>query len=136
MRIALITFKKEKNATFNKIVKDMVESAQKNGHDVQVFDGYEDLTNTRLTVFEYITVVYQSSSFFSGKLPERIKDYFSASGSILGKKVSSFVVKKGFRSLKESQNLMKILESQGVVIDYFDVLTSAAQASYAGKKIG
>lgn len=136
MRVALISFTKKTDGNAIQVVKALAETAQSKGNQVDLIDGNEDLTNTRLTVYDYIAVVIKPKSLFGGKLAPRIAEFLAASGNVVSKKGCALVLKSGFSSEKTCQRLMKVMESEGVKLDYFDVVRDASHARYVGKKIG
>jgi len=136
MRVALISFFPGADKKKSSIMKKLESGSASRGNQVEQFNGYESLVNTRLTAFDYIAVVLEPKGLFTGKIPARIAEYLSTSGSINGKKGCALVLKKGFFSNKACQNLMKAMEAEGVKLDYFEVIDGEDHASNAGKKIG
>jgi hypothetical protein len=136
MRVALISFMKKNEEKPVQVVKALAETAQGNGNQVDIIDGNEDLTNTRLTAYDYIAVVIKPKSLFGGKLAPRVADFLATSGNIASKKGCALVLKSGFSSEKTCRKLMKVMEGEGVKLDYFDVVRDASHARYVGKKIG
>ncbi|HKL86122.1 MAG TPA: hypothetical protein VJ861_07315 [Treponemataceae bacterium] len=136
MRVALISFCDKQNKKAQSILQKLSISASSKGHQIDFINGLQDITNTRLTMYDYIAVVIKPSALFGSKIPPRVSEFLSSSGSISGKKGCALVIKFGFSSTKTCKKLMKILESQGVKLDYFEVLRDEAHASYAGSFIG
>lgn len=136
MRIILVHFLSKNNDKSMQILKNIEKSASAQGHSVEVCNALTDAENLRLTGYEYITVIAPVISTFGGKVNKKISEVLSTSGTVSGKKGCALVVKSGFSSNKTCKNLMKIMEAEGIVIDYFDVLLSADHATYAGKKLG
>ena len=136
MHVALVSFCPPGDGKSQGIVKKLVAASESRGNRVELIDGNRDIGSMRLTMFEYIAVVVKAPSVFSSRIPDRVGAFLSASGTIGGKKGCALVVKAGFRSERACLNLMDVLESEGVKIDYFDVVRSADHAAYAGTKIG
>lgn len=136
MRVALITFCPPADGRINSIVKTLESGSVSRGNQVELINGYQDLTNTRLTAFDYIAVVFKAEGLFGGKLPARIGRFLATSGSIVSKKGCALVIKAGFSSAKACKNLMKVMEAEGVKLDYFDIVGDEEQARITGKKIG
>lgn len=136
MRVALISFCPVQNFKTVAIIKKLEAGSASSGNRVEVFNGLENLVNTRLTAFDYIAVLVQAKGLFGGKIPPRVREYLGTSGSISGKKGCALVIKAGFSSEKTCRNLMRAMESEGVKLDYFEVLQNEDAASSAGKKIG
>ena len=136
MRVALISFCDYQNKKAQGILQKLSAAASSKGHQIDSINGLQDLTNTRLTMYDYIAVVIKPSGIFGSKIPPRVTDFLSASGTISGKKGCALVIKSGFSSAKTCKRLMKVLETHGLKLDYFEVLRDEAHASYAGTFIG
>ena len=136
MRVALITFVPEGDRSSSAIVSKLESGSTSRGNQVEVINGYRDLMNTRLSVFDYVAVVVRTKGLFNGKVPSRVAEFLSTSGSIAGRKGCALVAKSGFSSGKTCKELMKIMEREGVKLDYFDIIADEEQAPLIGKKIG
>lgn len=136
MRVALVTFIQGDQSGSRSILSKLENGSASRGNQVEVFDGFKDLLNTRLTIFDYIAVLYKPSGFFGGKLPSRIAEFLATSGTVAGKKGCALVLKHGFSGAKQCRSLMKILEAEGLMLDYFDIVRDEEHASAVGKKIG
>ncbi len=136
MRVALISFCSTQNSKAVSIIRKLAEASSSRGNQVELFNGFENLVNTRLTAFDYIAVVVQSQGLFGGKISPRVREYLGTSGSIGGKKGCALVLKSGLSSEKTCRNLMRIMEGEGVKLDYFEVIQNEEDAPSAGKKIG
>ena len=136
MRVALVSFCPAADKRTSSIIKKLENGSSSRGNQVEVLNGFENLANTRLTAFDYIAVVVQIKGLFQSKIPSRISEYLANSGSINGKKGCALVLKSGFFSNKACRRLMQIIESEGVKLDYFEVIENEEHASIAGKKIG
>ena len=69
-------------------------------------------------------------------MPEKFDEILDNCGNLTSKKGCALVVKSGFSSWKTCKNLMKAMEKQGVLLDYFEVVDNPDHAAYVGKKIG
>lgn len=136
MRVALISFCDNQNKKAQVILQKLSVSASSNGNQIDLINGLQDLTNTRLTMYDYIAVVIKPNGMFGGKISPRVSEFLASSGTISGKKGCALVIKSGFSSTKTCKNLMRVLESQGVKLDYFEVLRDEAHAAYAGTFLG
>ncbi len=136
MRVALVTFIQGDPSRVRGIISKLESGSASRGNQVEIYDGFKDLMNTRLTIFDYVAVVYKPSGMFGAKIPARVAEFIATSGTVAGKKGCALVVKNGFSSAKQCRNLMKILEAEGVMLDYFDVVRDEEHASAVGKKIG
>lgn len=136
MRVALIAFFPQKDEKLSSIVKKLQSGSAEKGNQIDILNGLEELTNTRLTMYDYIAAVVKPSGLIGGKIPNRVSEYLATSGSISGKKGCALVVKSGFSSNKTCRTLMRAMEAEGVKLDYFDIIRDADHAVWVGKKIG
>ncbi len=136
MKIVLVHFFQDETKKQKDILKKLEQTAIAQGHMVDVFSGYKDFSNFRLTGYDYITFITVASPLFGAKIPSKVKEVLSSSGTISGKKGAALVIKAGFSSNKTCSVLMRAMENEGMVIDYFEVITSEDHAGYVGKKIG
>jgi hypothetical protein len=136
MRVALVSFCPPHNRTSQEILKTLASASTRSGNQVDIINGLEDLVNSRLTMYDYIAVVVLQAGAFSTRLSPRVSAFLSSSGSITGKKGCALVIKAGFFSGKLCGLLMKVMEKEGVRLDYYDVVRSLAMSANVGKKIG
>lgn len=136
MRVALITFVPLRDSKYSSAVKKLQASASEGGNQVDLLNGLEDLTNTRLTMYDYIACVARPAGFIGGKILPRVAEYLGTSGSISGKKGCALILKSGISSEKACRTLMKAMEAEGVKLDYFDVVRDPDHAAWVGRKIG
>lgn len=136
MRIAIITFTYGNLDKSKKMVAKLERVSIERGNQVEVIDGLKDLSSTRLTIFDYIAVLYKSSSFIGAKMPSRISEFLGTSGTIAGKKGCALIVKNGLSSEKQCKAIMRIMEAEGLKLDYFDVIQDIDHCASVGKKIG
>ena len=85
---------------------------------------------------EYLAVLIRPESALSARIPEAVQRFFRGNGSLSGKKGCALVLKSGLRSGKTCKNLMDLLETQGLLIDYFEIITDASHALSAGEMVG
>ena len=136
MRVALIFFCPEKDRKTMMILKNLETSSTSCGNQVEIYNGYEDMTNTRLTIFDYIAVLVQPQGFIGGKIAPRVSEFLVTSGIVNGKKGCALVLKSGLSSEKTCRNLMKVMEAEGICLDYSAVIRDEEHALYVGKKVG
>lgn len=136
MRVALITFLGKKGKDTDDIVRILDARASGRGAEVEVFDGFRDLLNTRLTAFDYIAVLVQSKGLLGGPVPGRVAEFLDTSGAVSGKKGCALVLKSGLSASKTCRSLMDVMERAGIMLDYFGTIANIGQASSVGSKIG
>ncbi|ULQ60348.1 hypothetical protein K7I13_03300 [Brucepastera parasyntrophica] len=136
MRIALISFCPANDNKSKRIAENLVNSAQRQGHQAELISGLQDMEYMKITIYDYITVLIKPAGLFGGTVPPRVSEFFSSSGSVAGKKGAALVIKSGFSTEKTCRNLMRVMEKEGVKLDYFEVIKDADHAAYVGKKLG
>jgi len=134
MRIAVVSAQ-----AANKETPDYVTSLAKGmsmmGHHVDIVDIWKD-DGMRLPAYEYIAVVAEPVSIFSGKLSDNISKALCKGSSLVGKKSAAFIIKTGLFSNRALSNLMKVMEKEGMKINWSDILFNAPHAEAMGKHIG
>jgi menaquinone-dependent protoporphyrinogen IX oxidase len=134
MRIAIVSAPALKRETPD-YVASLAKGMESMGHRVDIVDVWTE-DGMRLPGYEYIAVVTQPISFFSGKLPVPVSKALSAGSSLVGKKSAAFVKKSGLFSNRALANLMKVMEKEGMKINWSDILFNAPHAEALGKRIG
>jgi len=138
MRIAIVSAPAEKITSGNKY-PDYVQALSKGmsmmGHQVDIIDVWTE-DGMRLPGYEYIAVVAEPVSFLSGKIPVVITKFLSAGSTLLGKKSAAFVKKSGLFGNRALTNLMKVMEKEGMKINWSEILFNSPHAEAMGKHIG
>ena len=134
MRIAVVSAPVER-----KKAPDYVESLAKGmesmGHRVDIIDAWTE-DGMKLPGYEYIAVMTEPLSFFSGKIITKISKILSAGSSLVGKKSAAFVKKTGLFTNRAFANLMKVMEKEGMRVNWSDILLNEPHAQAIGKRIG
>ena len=136
MRILIMSYLKKDSKKHQDILKKLEQTAVACGHQVDVKEGDRDYDQLHLVIYDYIAVVVPASPFIGAKLNPKITEAFAQGGSTSGKKGCALVVKSGFSSEKMCRVVMKAMEKEGIVVDYFEVITNADHAAYIGKRLG
>lgn len=105
------------------------------GHRVDIIDAWTE-DGMRLPGYEYIAVVVEAISYFSGKIPEPVSKVLSAGSSLGGKKSAAFVRKGNLFVGRTLFNLMKSMEKEGMAINWSEIILNAPHAEALGKRIG
>jgi len=133
MRVAVVYFQSGNNDV-KKIAEALSRGIASENHNIDLINGETD-REKKLTSYEYIILGCSSSSFFSGKISERISTYLKNCGTLSGKRSYAFIRKKGFGSAKALRNLMKEMEIEGMILKISDILTSIDEAETIGKRL-
>jgi hypothetical protein len=134
MRIAVISAPAARKAVPD-YVTALAKGMESMGHRVDVLDAWTE-DGFRLPGYEYIAVIAESVSLFGGKLPGVIPRMLAAGGSLGGKKSAAFLKKTSPFTSKALSNLMRAMEKEGMLVNWSDIILSAAQAEFLGKRIG
>ncbi|MDR1277982.1 MAG: hypothetical protein LBK02_04460 [Treponema sp.] len=113
----------------------LAKGMERMGHRVDILDAWTG-DGFRLPAYDYIAVAAEAVSFFSGKIPPALASLLAAGSSIGGKKSAAFIKKGGLFSGRALSNLMRIMEKEGMLINWSDMLLNAAHAEELGKRIG
>ena len=134
MRIAVVSAPPERKAP-PEYVKALAKGMESMGHYVDVLDAWTG-DGYRLPGYEYIAVVTQPRSAFTGKIPDVVSSVLSAASSLVGKKSGAFVMKSGLFTAKALANVMRAMEKEGMTVNWSDILLNPAHAEAMGKRIG
>jgi len=135
MRIAVISVCARRNGSQD-CVKALAGGMESMGHHVEIFDAWTG-DGYKLPSFEYIAICAEAASFWGGKMPEALSKILASTSSLGGKKSAAFIKKTSpFFVNKALGNLMKAMEKEGMLVNWSEVLLSAAHANAMGKRIG
>ncbi len=123
--------KAKENTKMRNIAEAISKGIESQGiSNVNVFNMMVD-NDKRLTIYDYIVVVSEPISFFSGKIPQYISKYLENAGTVSGKRAAC-VITGGLRASKALLNLMKITEGQGIILKTSDILKKEDEAKAFG----
>jgi hypothetical protein len=139
MRIAVVSAPSQQAASEKKETPDYTKALAKGmesmGHRVDIIDAWTE-DGYKLPGYEYIAVVTEPVSAFSGKIIPNIAKVLATGSSVAGKKSAAFVKKKGLFFNRALSNLMKAMEKEGMVVNWSDILFNPPHAEALGKYIG
>jgi len=134
MRIAVISSPASRQ-TPPDYIKSLAKGMMAMGHMVDIVDAWTE-DGFRLPGYDYVAVVAEPVSFFSGKIPENTAKLLAAGSSLVGKKGAAFIKKSGLFTNRALFNLMKAMEKEGMRINWSDILFNPPHAEAMGKHIG
>jgi len=134
MRIAVISAPASRREP-QEYIRSLAKGMESMGHRVDIVDAWKD-DGYRLPGYEYIVVVGEPVSFFSGKIVTNIPKMLATGSSLSGKKSAAFIKKEGLFSSRALSNLMRAMEKEGMVVNWSDILFNAPHAEAMGKRIG
>jgi len=116
-------------------IRALAKGMESMGHRADIVDAWTE-DGMRLPGYEYIVVVTEPVSLFSGKILANISKVLGAGSSLVGKKSAAFVKKSGLFNSRALSNLMKAMEKEGMKVNWSDILFNAPHAEAMGKRIG
>jgi hypothetical protein len=134
MRIAIISAPAHRKGVPD-YVTALAKGMESMGHRVDVVDAWTD-DGVRLPGYEYVVAVAESASLFGGAISEALAKTLSGASSLVGKKGAAFLRKTSPFTGKALARLMRSMESEGMVINWSDIILSAPHAEALGKRIG
>ena len=134
MRIAIVSAPASRRETPD-YIKGLAKGMESMGHRVDIIDAWTE-DGMRLPGYEYVTVVTEPISFFSGKIITNVTKMLSAGSSLVGKRSAAFVKKSGLFTNRALSNLMKAMEKEGMRVNWSDILLNEPHAEALGKRIG
>jgi hypothetical protein len=134
MRIAIVSAPAAKKEPPD-YVKAFAKGVSAMGHHVDILDVWTE-TGFKLPGYEYVMVITEPVSVFSGKIPTIVSKMLAAGSTLVGKKSAAFIKKKGLFSGRALGNLMRNMEKEGMRINWSDILFNPPHAEAMGKHIG
>jgi len=134
MRIAIVSAPSSRKEPPD-YIKSLAKGMSVMGHYVDIVNAWTE-DGMRLPGYEYIAVVTEPMSIFSGKIPQCVAKILAAGSSLVGKKSAAFVKKSGLSHNKALFNLMTAMEKEGMRVNWSDILLSEIHAEAMGKLIG
>ena len=137
MRTLILHSLDTNNPKHKTVLQNLAKAAQSSENQVDIFDAvYDASENLHIAYYEYIAVVVPATQIFGAKPVKKLDEIFASCGSAAGKKGCALVLKFGLSSNKMCNVLMSQLESQGMKLDYFEVIQNVEHSLAVGKKIG
>ncbi|MGI6432881.1 MAG: hypothetical protein ACOXZ4_03335 [Sphaerochaetaceae bacterium] len=104
------------------------------GHQITSIDAVSQ-KGTIISHYDYLILLSSATTWWGAAVSEHISSFLQQAGSIGGKRCSAFVQKKGLRGNKTLQNVMKVMEKEGLFITYSDILENPSHALSVGKRL-
>ena len=136
MRTLILSFINNDSDKQKKILKKLEAAAVAKGLQVDVKDAKLDKDTLRLTFYEYIAIVVPATPFSGKKVPPLLQEILETCGTVSGKKGCALIIKRGLFSQRFCNSVMRRMEREGMMVDYFEIIRKIDQAAYVGKKIG
>ncbi len=135
MRVAIIyTTKSPATSLVQEVARGIDEAISARDHNVTLVDIATN-SDMKITLYDYIIVIGQPQSFFSKRLSPEINQYLSNSGSLIGKRGSVVLVKRGLFAGKSLSILMRATEHEGVYLKNSTILSKQSEAKSFGSHL-
>ena len=135
MRIVVLLAPAAPGSQLKNYAEAMVEGMSSMGHHVDLFDAMKD-DGHRLAAYDYIALLCEATSAFKAALPSCAAKALASASSLIGKKGAAFLRKSGFFSGRALKNLMRLMEAQGMRVNWSELLSSPQEAKRLSKGIG
>ena len=135
MRVCVLYCGNEPNEPkLKQLAEKLSDGIASNGHIVESFDMNLEMGKI-ISFYDYVVVISRSVSFFSKFIPENVRKFLKAAGTVSGKRCSCFISKNSGRKARVLQNLMHIMESEGMYLKVSDILPNGDYAFAVGKRL-
>ncbi len=133
MQVCIVYAGKDRNGgKLKEIAGAFAKGMEAQGHQADVLNAYD--ADSRLTRYDYVVIGSEPVSFFSAKVPEIVKKFLCQAGLVSGKRCMAFI-SGGLRKGRTLQNLMKIMESEGMILKLSEVISKPDEATAIGKRL-
>lgn len=123
-----------RNQKLKELADKMSQGISASGHIVDTFDmGLE--TGKIISFYDYIVVISETTGFFGKGVAPVVRKFLKTAGTISGKKCSCYISNSGLRKVRVLQDLMRIMESEGMFLKISDILTNGNYAYAIGKRL-
>ncbi|MDR0638419.1 MAG: hypothetical protein LBG27_05900 [Spirochaetaceae bacterium] len=133
MRVAIVSVPAERKPPCD-YVSALAKGVESMGHRVEIINAYTD-DGRRLPAFDYIIVAAEQTSLFGGRLPDMLGQVLRGPSSLSGKKSAAFLKKTYPFTGRALANLMRVMEREGMFVNWSEVLLSVPHAEELGKRI-
>lgn len=128
----LIAGKDRSGGKLKVLAEGLSKGLQGQGHTVDIINIYSE--QVRLTIYDYVIVGSEPVSLFSATIPSELKKFLRGSGTVLGKRCFAFV-SSCLRKNKTLHNLMRTMESEGMLLVSSEIIKSKDEAAAIGKRL-
>lgn len=134
MRVCiLICPKSNQSEKLLNIGKALASSLESKGNIVDILSVYTD-SDKKLSFYDYLVVISEPMTLFGGKINPKLKTFLSSCGQVSGKRAAS-IISSGIRKNKAMYDLMRTMESEGIILKTSEIITKAGEAKVFGSKL-
>ncbi len=135
MQVAIVYYYDgEDSSKLKDVCGSLSKGLERQGLGTEIIDGRKQ-DDKKLTIYDYMVFVTVPCSSFSSRLPSGIKRYLENAGKVSGKRTCAIVTGGFLFRNKALQNLMKVLESEGIILIAGEVITKNDVAEAYGLHI-
>ena len=135
MRVCVLYCGNEPNEPkLKQLAERLSDGIASNGHTVEPFDMNLELGKI-ISFYDYVVIITRAVSPFSKFVPNNVLKFLKTAGTVSGKRCSCFISKNSVRKAKVLQNLMHIMESEGMYLKVSDILSNGDYAYAVGKRL-
>jgi hypothetical protein len=133
MRVAIVSAPNKREKGVPDYTTAFSQGLSAMGHEAKIFNVFTDEARF-LPAYEYIVVIAEQTGFFGGKFDPHLSEFIKGA-SLGGKKGGAFIKKIYPATDKALANLMRIMEREGIYINWSDVLLNSAHSKEIAKRI-
>ncbi|MGO8694219.1 MAG: hypothetical protein ACLQMF_11195 [Rectinemataceae bacterium] len=131
MRVAVVFAPAHADTPLAAMARALARALQAEGHLVDLAETKSGEAH-RLTGYEYVIVGTEGIGF-RGNIPARLGGFLAQSGALQGKRAMAFVRKSGLASGRALKKLMAVMESEGMIVNFAEVIASVEDAAEAAR---
>ena len=133
MQVCILYCGADQHSKLKSLADSIAIGISKNGHQTAVLNALVD-TDKRLTIYDYIVVLSEPIFLFSAKTPGYIVKFLENAGQVSGKRCAC-AISGGIRKNKALLNLMRDVESQGIIIKISEIIKNSGEAVAFGSHL-
>jgi menaquinone-dependent protoporphyrinogen IX oxidase len=134
VRVAVAYFAKTAKSPVRAAAEALAASLRERGAQVDVIDAAK-AHDVKLTGHHFLAVGCDVRAAFGGRLPPELKGFLANCGLIGGKRGMAFVTTALLGTSKTLLQLMKAMESEGLLLRTSEIFAKPDEATSAGKRL-
>ena len=133
MRAAVVYYAEKRKGELEELSRGLARGLEKQNFSVDIFNAKD--FSRRLAIYQVVAIVTESVGNFGGKVPAGLAKYLESTGPSINLRSLAYIAKKGMRTQKSLQALMKTMESEGMLVLSSGVLENMKAAEDAGARL-
>lgn len=131
MRVSIIALLNSDVSPSLHIINGIKKGLEKKEVHCDIFTPRDEV---HFALYDYLIIVGETKGKFSYSFKDDLKAFLSSSSSLSGLRAASVVVNT-FRRGRALQNLMGIMESEGLIVNESEFLKKEIDGEYFGKRL-